>query len=142
MNPTKLQNSRTHFISTRLWSLFFPVFKFLDFCWQESLGCKAVVVSWKCFLFVCFVLFFFFLIEILPFFSVIVDSVTQLLASGTVGDGETNGYYSLVIVVIALLGKKKNTAQWACNETTRKTSDNINWCWSAPAQGWFLFKDR
>lgn len=48
------------------------------------------------------------------------DSVAQLLASGTVGDGETNGYYYLVIVVIALLGKKKNTTQWACNETMRK----------------------
>lgn len=41
------------------------------------------------------------------FFSVIVDSVAQLLASGTVGDREINGYYSLVIVVIALLGKKE-----------------------------------
>lgn len=40
------------------------------------------------------------------FLSVIVDSVAQLLASGSVGDGETNGYYSLV-VVIELLGEKR-----------------------------------
>lgn len=37
------------------------------------------------------------------------NSVAQLLASGTVGDGETNGYYFLVNVVIALWIKEGNT---------------------------------
>lgn len=49
------------------------------------------------------------------FSSVIVDSVAQLLVSGTVGDGDTNGYYSLVIVVIALLEKKKKTTTVGLN---------------------------
>lgn len=60
-------------------------------------------------LFSCFVLFFL-NINFISFF-VSVNSVAQLLASGTVEDGETNGYDFLVNVVIALLEKKKAT-QW------------------------------
>lgn len=52
----------------------------------------------------------------------------------SVGDGETNGYYSLVIVVIALLEKKKTT-KWAWNEMTRQTTDYINWGGSASRTG-------
>lgn len=61
---TKLQNNRTHFISTRLWSLFFPptviiIIFFNDL--QESFSCKAVVVSWKCFISVLYFCLVFFL---------------------------------------------------------------------------------
>lgn len=58
-------------------------------------------MSSKCFFLVCF-----FYINFISFF-VSVNSVAQLLASGTVGDGETNGYNFLVNVVIALLEKRR-----------------------------------
>lgn len=58
------------------------------------------------------------------------NSVAQLLASGTVGDGDTNGYDFLVNDVIALLEKRRQHSGLEIYE-----NDKYKWMWEHSCTG-------